>query len=426
LSGTTLLTAPRRSMAPCGSMPIRLVGCRVAVNARAAVKLDVEIAEGRVCGVTMHDDGTGGYRRARRRRPSTPIDLSGYLLFPGLINAHDHLEFNLFPKSGKRNYASFEEWAKDIYHPEHSPLKEHLAVPKSARLWWGAVKNLLSGVTTVCHHNPFEADLFTSSFPVQVVSRYGWAHSLAMGKNVTGAFRSTPPDCPFIIHLAEGTDSKSRAEIFELNRLGALDSRTVIVHGVGLDAEGHKLLQRRGAGLVWCPTSNLFTLGKTLDCDVVNGNPRIALGSDSALTAEGDLLDEIPVAMGSGGLSEEVVYSMVTTRPAELLRLCDGEGNFRISARADLFAIKDRDSTPARALLGTDYSQVEFAMVGGVPRLASAHLADRLPEELLKGFEPIAVGGVTRLIQAPVGRLLEKTRKHLGNDVRLAGRLVEG
>src|ERR1700761_6676819 len=46
------------------------------------------------------------------------IDLSGLLVLPGLINAHDHLGFSLFPQLGTRPYGNWREWAQDIYHPE--------------------------------------------------------------------------------------------------------------------------------------------------------------------------------------------------------------------------------------------------------------------------------------------------------------------
>ena len=68
--------------------------------------------------------------------------------------------------------------------PDRSPVKEHLAVPKAVRLAWGGLKNLLSGVTTVAHHNPYEAAVFENGFPVRVVKRFGWAHSLHFSPDV--------------------------------------------------------------------------------------------------------------------------------------------------------------------------------------------------------------------------------------------------
>src|SRR6202035_3720818 len=105
------------------------------------------------------------------------IDLPGYLLLPGLINAHDHLEFGLFPNLGSGPYQNSVEWAKEIHHSHASLIARHRKVPKPVRLWWGAVRNLLCGVTTVCHHNPVTPELVDPEFPIRVISDFGWAHS---------------------------------------------------------------------------------------------------------------------------------------------------------------------------------------------------------------------------------------------------------
>src|SRR3954464_13614089 len=102
---------------------IRFSGARVATSAENADRLDLTIRADRILAI-----GNAA------RRDAADIDFSGYLLLPGLINAHDHLEFSLFPTLGRRIYANASEWASDIYHPETSPVKEHLAVPKSVRL----------------------------------------------------------------------------------------------------------------------------------------------------------------------------------------------------------------------------------------------------------------------------------------------------
>ena len=58
----------------------------------------------------------------RERLPA--LDLSGHLVLPGLINAHDHLEFNLFPQLGRGPYPNAGEWARDIYRPDRSPIRD--------------------------------------------------------------------------------------------------------------------------------------------------------------------------------------------------------------------------------------------------------------------------------------------------------------
>ena len=66
-----------------------LVGARVALGAEEAEKLDLEICSGRIRAIS---------RSIEARRNARCLDLSGCLVLPGLINAHDHLEFDLFPR----------------------------------------------------------------------------------------------------------------------------------------------------------------------------------------------------------------------------------------------------------------------------------------------------------------------------------------
>src|ERR1700744_6413118 len=74
------------------------------------------------------------------------------IAFPGLINSHDHLEFNLFPQLGNKKYNNYVEWGTDI-HLNNKPLIDNvLKIPKSLRAEWGIYKNLINGVTTVVNH----------------------------------------------------------------------------------------------------------------------------------------------------------------------------------------------------------------------------------------------------------------------------------
>jgi cytosine/adenosine deaminase-related metal-dependent hydrolase len=414
---------PRTRLNTSGSPSLLLSGGWVALDASTSVRADLEIANGRILRLIDRGRKGAGPEKANSKERRAEISLEGCLILPGLVNSHDHLEFNLFPRLGRGSYPNFEKWADDIFHPESSPIREHLSIPKPVRLWWGGLKNLLSGVTTVCHHNAYEKSIFGADFPVRVVKRYGWAHSMRFGKNVREAFLSTPRGAPFIIHLAEGRDKQSGDEIFDLDRLGTLDSRTVIVHGVGLTESGHELRRQRGAALVWCPTSNRFTLGATLDTVVLGSRDRISLGSDSALTAEGDLLDEIRAAYREG-MDPRKIYSMVTGSAADVLRLRNGEGKLQPGSNADLLVMKWKDLAPAEMLINTRLATIEMVMVSGKPRLVSAKTALCCPPGLLDGFEDIEVEGTSCLVRAPVRRLLQEPHLHLGSDVCLAGKRV--
>src|SRR6187551_2021883 len=109
-------------------------------------------------------------------------NFSGSFLYPGFINAHDHLEMNLYPKLGNPPYNDYVDWAKAIYAPAQSPIREIEKLRIQTRLLWGGMKNLIAGVTAVAHHNPWHSSL-KKNFPARVI-RIAWAHSLAFEKGV--------------------------------------------------------------------------------------------------------------------------------------------------------------------------------------------------------------------------------------------------
>ncbi|MEI9918798.1 MAG: amidohydrolase family protein [Bacteroidota bacterium] len=254
------------------------------------------------------------------------IDLKGYFIYPGLTNWHDHLEMNLYPKLGTPPYNNYTEWMKDIYKPKESPIKEIEKTDKDYRLTWGALKNLISGVTTVYHHNPLRRVIGKDSFPV-FVPEIEWAHSLFVEK--TFRYRK---DRPFIIHAGEGIDEFAAKETAHLDSLGYLKPNTFIVHGISAD---WNLIDSQGASVIWCPSSNLYMFNKTAD---VKGRDNVLLGTDSTLTGSPTLLDEMRIALNY--VSKEEIIRMVTTnsrgffisskeifstRPQDIVLVVDGK-----------------------------------------------------------------------------------------------------
>jgi cytosine/adenosine deaminase-related metal-dependent hydrolase/SAM-dependent methyltransferase len=406
---------------PENSATLHINGASYALGPDAATTASIAIERGLVQSISSMAP-----RRANNISPSAAsIDLSGYLLLPGLINAHDHLEFGLFPKLGSGPYQNSVEWAKEIHHSHASLIARHRKVPKAVRLWWGALRNLLCGVTTVCHHNPLSREILSSDFPIRVLSRFGWAHSLEMDPNLIHNFDHTPPNLPFVLHAAEGIDAKSAQEIFDLDRMQVLGDRTVLVHGLALNPKAVALLNRRRSAVVICPTSNQFLFHCAPSSTLIKSVNTVVLGSDSSLTSAGDLLDEINFARNEIGLTPNSLYEMVTARSASVLRLRNGEGRLRTGSVADLIAVRDKGLTPAETIAQLTVDQVELVILSGRVQLASSTLYDRLPDSLKAGLQLISIDGHQRWLRAPVDNLLAEARKVVGRDIRLGGKKVD-
>jgi cytosine/adenosine deaminase-related metal-dependent hydrolase/SAM-dependent methyltransferase len=379
---------------------------------------------------TLHIDDSRVESISNAATESSPVsaersvDLTGYLVLPGLINAHDHLEFALFPRLGRGGYTNFLEWAEDIHRTHAQEIARHRRVPKAVRLWWGGIRNLLCGVTTVCHHNPYDPTVFSNDFVIRVLRDYEWAHSLRLEPDAVLKKVRAPEGQPFFLHLAEGLDKESADEIFELHTAGALDENTIIIHGLGLGPEGSALVRSAGAGLIWCPSSNLFLFDKAMSFGEIRDFRKVAIGSDSPLTACGDLLDEIHCAHQTMHTPAVDAYRFVMKQSARLLRLKNGEGTLRIGAFADLIAVRDLGLTPANTLTAISYRDVELVVVGGRVHLASPEMKRRLPKNASEGLQPFLIEGLVRWVRAPLDWLFKQTFEYLGEPIYLGGRQI--
>src|SRR5262249_32909572 len=153
----------------------------------------------------------------------------GAAVLPGLINAHDHLELNHYGLLKCRDrYLNASEWIDDL-RPRLSndpDIRAKRSCPLVERVFVGALKNVLAGVTMVAHHNPFCAEV-RRTMPLGVVGRYGGAHSFQLehepagargepGGEIASRWRATPANAPFIVHLAEGIDQEAGGELTRL------------------------------------------------------------------------------------------------------------------------------------------------------------------------------------------------------------------
>ena len=365
------------------------------------VKGDVRIANGLIKEIDSH---------LTPLKKERVLHFPNHYLYPGLINAHDHLEMNLYPHLGNPPYNNYIGWGTDIYKPKESPLKEIERVNLEDRLLWGGVKNLISGVTTVVHHNPWNRFLSSSDFPIRVLKKYAWAHSLGFGKNVTKSF---PKDSklPFVIHAAEGVDEIAYTEINKLSELGLLKKNTVLIHAVGTSGQNIETLRAAQASVVWCPSSNYFLFNKTAPIKELKKAVRIALGSDSTLTGLSTLLDEIRFAAQTGLASNDEIYNQITINPASIFNL--PKPSIEINQPADFFITPRKHPEYIQNLIQTKPASIEMVLAQGEPRLCDESIASDLG--LKKHFA--MVGGTQKWISVDVQKLKKRIQIVAGKTV---------
>jgi cytosine/adenosine deaminase-related metal-dependent hydrolase/ubiquinone/menaquinone biosynthesis C-methylase UbiE len=395
--------------------PVVLQRARISLDAETSVVSDLAIHGRRIGAIQSTSVNNGD------ATPANAVDLRGYLLLPGLINAHDHLEFGLYPRLGHPPYSNFIEWATDIHRRDRTIITAQKSVPRDVQLWWGAIRNLLCGVTTVCHHNPVYPELLDDEFPLRVIKEFDWAHSLTIDPELGTKCRNSAPQRPFVTHAGEGVDERAEREIYAIDDLGALNERTVVVHGLALGAEGIELLNRRSAALVWCPSSNQFLFGRTHNREAIASIDRILLGSDSPLTGAGDLLEEVRLACQAGVPASDV-YRMMFESPQNVFHLTNGEGRIRVGSSADFIAVRDSGLSPAVAVVNLNFSDVELVVVRGRVQVASDRIFRRLPSTLAEGLRPLQVESVLRWMRAPLGRLFREAERVLGCNIKVGGK----
>jgi cytosine/adenosine deaminase-related metal-dependent hydrolase len=375
------------------------------VNAR------VLLPEGRLARtIRVRGDRIDGIDVAPDKR-DVIVDVEDSFVLPGLINAHDHLELNSQPRLKWRDrYANASEWFADFQPRFHTDpaLAVTTAETLDERLWIGGLKNLLAGVTTVCHHNPMYRAL-RRRFPVRVVSNFGYSHSLHVdGDAVATSHRSTPAHWPWMIHAGEGVDEAAAREIEALDRLGCLADNTVLIHGVAFCGSAPGRIIDAGVGLVWCPSSNAFLFDRTADVRAFDDADRLALGSDSRLSGEGDLLDELKAAAATRQLSAEGLARTVTTSAARLLRRKAG-GRLVAGAPADLVVFRSLAQCPFDSLVSAVRADVRLTMIGGKPSVAEPMMAAAFAAAKVTAM-PAAVDGRPRLVATWIGRHVMRMR----------------
>jgi cytosine/adenosine deaminase-related metal-dependent hydrolase len=272
----------------------------------------------------------------------SPLDLTlsfdDALAFPGLVNSHDHLEFDAYEQLGGGPYRDYVEWADDFHKQHADAIRRVEAISKPQRIEMGISRNLKCGVTTVAHHGDELADL---AAPIGLVHGTRAIHSPRLGDR-RGML--LPDRRKVVVHIGEGTNAESEREIDSFLRWNIWRKPLVGVHAITMNATQ----ARRFEAVVWCPVSNEFLFGRTARIAELKKHTTVLFGTDSTLTGPWSIWDHIRRAREIGDLTDDELLAALTSEAARVWKLQTASDwvvarKTRAETRESFFAITPED-----------------------------------------------------------------------------------
>ena len=365
----------------------------------------------------------------RYRYKILDLDLEGKkYIFPGLINAHEHLGAQYYHIDLNQTFTNTYDWLSTVFNLNKFPynllyrpyiylnypfdllgrlnLDPHdIEIIMGARADSKKVKmlslqtlyqcstfrNLISGVTTIAdYHSWHNFKLAIRLVRNQIViNSVRWQKFL-----IPYGYKLTKGRVPFVIDCECGTDEDTKRELVELNELGALGSNTVLIHGVGFSKKDIKLVAERGASVVWCPCANVFTMNRTANIpELLKHNVNIALGTDGTDSGAINLLNELRGAKRiyrdhfGDDIDSKILTYMVTVNAAKAFKLDTKLGSIERGKIADLLMFPRKSDNPYDDLVNLHEGKIDLVIHNGVPIYGNPTYMNRFIKEQKYGGE---------------------------------------
>jgi len=326
------------------------------------------------------------------------------IVFPGLINSHDHLDFNLYPQFGNNIYSNYTEWGKHIHENYSGEIAGVLKIPQNLRSLWGIYKNLLCGVTTVVNHGE---KLGLNNDLITVFEDTHCLHSVQFEKSWKIKLNNPLKlKFPVNIHVGEGEDFLSFKEIDELTKYNLFRGRLIGIHAVAMSQNQ----ARKFEAVVWCPESNFFLLNKTAKVHMLKKYTNILFGTDSTLTSSWNVWEHLRLARKIGLLDDNTLYNTINKNAAQTWKLNSGE--ISEGKDADLVVAKIKNNkTGFNSFFETGPADLLLVLHKGNIRLFDETLLTQLNEVELSNFSKFYVDGVCKYVQGDLPGLMEKIKE---------------
>ncbi len=367
------------------------------------------------------------------------------IIAPGLIDLHNHLSWNIFPRwKPIEEFGNRYDWQqKPVYNIEmtvpHALIVRDGLECEAER--YAEVKAISEGETSVTGsiHAPCVQHLTRNLdvdpelgpglgrviydvFPLQMSSE-----ALALAD----AALNGHPRGSLLIHLGEGAphDAAAMREFAMLKGLGLLRPGVSLIHGVAITPAEFAEMAAAGVGLVWSPRSNVELYGDTANVAAAKAaGVQIALAPDWSPTGSVGSLGELNYAsmwnqtQTPPPFSERELVMMATVNAAELVGLAGQIGSLAPGHAADLIVLRKSDVGSQHdaywAVTHASPQDLELVVIGGRALYGDAGLMEPFGGT---NAETLQICGAAKKLAAG-GKGFAETEVRLDQAMHQAGR----
>ena len=368
----------------------------------------------------------------------TAVDTGG-IIFPGLLDVHNHPAYNSFPTLMFNNfpYGHRDEWGEDDaeyddWKARRSTLRTAIDDANTAAITkYGECLELMAGCVAIqgqsgadqehCHPDvilynieQFPSRVWCNIFPWRMTNSAGISDRTNLLLRISGgAINAT------MIHLSEGTDTTARAQFTTWRGWGMLNSSVAIIHGAALGTNEFAQMAAAGAKLVWAPMSNMKLYGATANVRAAKA-AGVVIGLSPDWTPSGcfNLLEELGYAwelnqsVFSNAFTASEMCDMVTINNARCAGLTNRYGQIAAGFNAGLVVIEGDPADPYLSLIRARPPTVLLTVVDGTPRYGDTVLMANLG---VPG-ESVEVGGRNKTLNIAVTHpFLEYSQRTFAN-----------
>ncbi len=343
------------------------------------------------------------------------------VIFPGLIDLHNHLTWNFLPRwnpgrlfNTRYEWQAIPEYGIALGTPHSKIMDEGLDCQAEQ---YAEVKAIVGGATSVvgslyskCSDGlARNLDYYSGLYPHGAPEKLRYEIFPLELPEKTVVQINTDLDnkslTAFIVHLSEGKpgDANAEREFRMFAARGFLRPGVSIIHGVGLNAADLQELAHSNVGLIWSPRSNFSLYGGTADVATAKHTGiKIALAPDWSPSGSDGMLQELKYAsVWNDGQYPKVftdaeLVQMVTSIPAQLAGLSDKIGSIKPGYAADIIIVRRTEKDPYQSLLNASPADVRLVLIGGSPVYGDEDLMRKLAPAA--AIEPLTVCGFAKAL----------------------------